>query len=148
MLQAFAYWADFCAHIDRPELVEDPRFGSHEDLAANAGDARAIIQEAISGQPLEYWREKLATLAGQWAICQDTLEVAADPQVRANGYMVETQTADGTPFELVAAPVQFDGEPPTTNRSPEFNEHGDEILQELGLDTEAILELKAAGAVA
>ena len=32
--------------------------------------------------------------------------------------------------------------------TPEFNEHGDEILRELGFEMDRILELKAAGAVA
>ena len=79
---------------------------------------------------------------------QNTLEVAADPQARANGYMQGTETADGTPFELVASPVQYDGEPTGTARAPEFNEHCEEILGELGLDMDRILALKAAGAVA
>jgi crotonobetainyl-CoA:carnitine CoA-transferase CaiB-like acyl-CoA transferase len=43
--------------------------------------------------------------------------------------------------------VQFDEEPTPTRRSPDFNEHGDEILQELGLDMEQIIELRVAGAV-
>ena len=43
--------------------------------------------------------------------------------------------------------MQFDGEPAPTHRAPEFNEHGDEILLELGFHMDRILELKAAGAV-
>ena len=79
---------------------------------------------------------------------QNTLEVAADPQVRANGYMQGAETRDGTPFELVASPVQFDAQPTGTARAPEFNEHCDEILGELGIDMDRILALKVAGAVA
>ena len=37
--------------------------------------------------------------------------------------------------------------PTATKRAPEFNEQGDEILQELGYDWDRIVELKAAGAV-
>jgi len=58
------------------------------------------------------------------------------------------RTREGTAFELVASPVQFDERPTPTSRAPEFNEHGDEIPRELGLDPERILELKASGAVA
>ena len=68
--------------------------------------------------------------------------------MRANGYLVGAQTRDGTPFELVASPVQFDGEPGKTRRAPEFNEHGDEILAELGFDQNRVLELKISGALA
>ena len=79
---------------------------------------------------------------------QDTLEAAADPQTVANGYIQDCETAAGTPFQLVAAPVQFDEEPPGPQRAPEFNEHGDEILAELGLDWDTIVDLKVRGVVA
>jgi crotonobetainyl-CoA:carnitine CoA-transferase CaiB-like acyl-CoA transferase len=48
----------------------------------------------------------------------------------------------------VTTPVQFDEQPAATHRAPEFNEHGDEILQELGMDMERIIALRVAGAVA
>ena len=148
MLQGFAYWPDFCEHIGRPDLVSDPRFESHERLSANAADAKQIIQHEIGSRPLKYWVEKFQTLKGQWTVVQDTLEVAADPQMRANGYLLSAETRDGTPFELVASPVQFDGEGGQTRRAPEFNEHAEEILAELGFDQERVLELKISGALA
>ena len=148
MLQAAQYWADFCQHLGRPELASDPRFAGAEKLAANGGEAVRILRETFATRTLAEWSARFQTLKGQWAPVQNTLEVAADPQVRANGYMAPVQTRQGTPFELVASPVQFDERPTPTHRAPEFNEHGDEILQELGLDMERILELKAAGTVA
>lgn len=148
MLQAFHYWPDFCAHIGRADLASDPRFDSAERLAKNAGEAVAIVREQIAAKTLAEWTQRFQTLRGQWAPVQNTLEVAADPQVRAMGYIAATQTADGTPFELGASPVQFDEQPTPTARSPLFNEHCDAILQQLGLDVDEILELKAAGAVA
>jgi crotonobetainyl-CoA:carnitine CoA-transferase CaiB-like acyl-CoA transferase len=147
MLQAFEYWPDFCAHIDREDLVGDPRFDSHEHLAANGAAAREIIGEEIGTQTLEEWCQRLVTLKGQWTPVQNTLEVAADLQARANGYMQTATTSEGTDFELVASPVQFDEEPTATRRSPEFNEHGDEILKEIDFDMDRILELKACGAI-
>ena len=79
---------------------------------------------------------------------QDTLQIADDPQVRANGYLVEAETAGGTRFELVATPVQFDRVPAPTNRAPEFNEHGDAILTDLlGYDWDTVIDLKLKGAI-
>jgi crotonobetainyl-CoA:carnitine CoA-transferase CaiB-like acyl-CoA transferase len=147
MLQAAPYWADFCEHIDRPDLIEDPRFDSPEKLAANASEASEIIAEVIGKRPLAYWSEKLHTLKGQWAPVQNSLEFARDPQVAANGYMVRTATREGVEFDLVSTPVQFDEDPGATRRAPEFNEHGDEILGEVGYDAEGILELRIQGAV-
>lgn len=147
MLQASRYWPDFCRHIDRPELAEDPRFGSMEKLMENCGEAVRIIAEVLATRTLADWSERFRTLEGQWAPVQDTLDIPHDPQVRANGYMQRTATRDGTEFDLVTTPVQFDEAPAATRRAPEFNEHGDEILGELGLSVDQILELRMAGAV-
>jgi crotonobetainyl-CoA:carnitine CoA-transferase CaiB-like acyl-CoA transferase len=148
MLQGFHYWPDFCRHIDRPDLIDDPRFDSVEHLSANAGQAGDIIRSEIARHTLAQLTAKFQTLKGQWAPVQNTLEVAADPQVRANGYITGATTKEGTAFELVSTPVQFDEQPATTARAPEFNEHCEEILLEAGIDMERMIELKLAGVIA
>ena len=110
--------------------------------------ATAILEETFASATLEEWCQRLASFSGQWCVVQDTLEAALDPQTIANGYLQDCQTADGTEFQLVSVPVQYDGEPPVPTRAPEFNEHGDEILGQLGLDADAIIELKVRGVVA
>jgi crotonobetainyl-CoA:carnitine CoA-transferase CaiB-like acyl-CoA transferase len=147
-LQPSQYWAPLCETVGRPELATDPRFIDHPSLMANSADAIAILAEVFSSATLEAWRGRLADFSGQWAVVQDTLEAVADPQTVANGYIQACETAAGTPFRLVAAPVQFDEEPAVPSRAPEFNEHGDSILADIGLDPEAIIDLKIRGVVA
>jgi len=62
--------------------------------------------------------------------------------------VVACETSDGTPFQLAAAPVQFGEEAAQPRRAPEFNEHGDAILESIGLDMDAIIDLKVRGVVA
>jgi crotonobetainyl-CoA:carnitine CoA-transferase CaiB-like acyl-CoA transferase len=147
-LQAAKYWPLLCDVIERPELKGDPRFADQASLTANTRQAIQILDDVFASATLEEWRERLEPFEGQWCVVQDTLEAAKDPQTIANGYVQECRTADGTPFQLVAAPVQYDGEPARPARAPEFNEHGDQILGELGLDWDAIVGLKARGIVA
>jgi crotonobetainyl-CoA:carnitine CoA-transferase CaiB-like acyl-CoA transferase len=148
MLQGFHYWPDFCRHIDRADLIDDARFNSVENLAANSGQAADILRAEFAKFTLAEWTQKFHTLKGQWAPVQNSLEVLQDAQVRANGYITGSVTGDGTAFELVATPVQFDEVPAATARAPEFNEHCEEILLAAGMDMERILELKVAGVVA
>jgi crotonobetainyl-CoA:carnitine CoA-transferase CaiB-like acyl-CoA transferase len=147
-LQAGKYWPLLCQAVGRPELATDPRFADFESLTANTATAVAILTEVFASAPLDEWRERLATFTGQWAVVQDTLEAASDPQALANGYVQECHTATGTPFRLVAAPVQFDEEPAVPTRAPEFNEHGDVILAGIGLGQDEIVDLKIRGIVA
>jgi len=149
VLQAGRYWADFCTHVGRPDMITDERFATVEALMTpeNTAVAGDILTEVFAEHPFSYWVEQLATMEGQWAPVQNALEVGNDAQLRANGYIRPVVDAEGNERELVANPVQFDNRPPDIRRAPQFAEHTDEILGELGLDMDRILELKLAGAV-
>jgi crotonobetainyl-CoA:carnitine CoA-transferase CaiB-like acyl-CoA transferase len=147
-LQAGKYWPPLCEVIGRPELITDARFATHAALLENSPAAVEILTEVFRAAPLTEWRSRLDPFVGQWAVVQDSIEAADDPQAVANGYMQDCETATGTPFRLVAAPVQFNEEPAVPRRAPEFNEHGDSILAGLGLDEDAIIDLKIRGVVA
>jgi crotonobetainyl-CoA:carnitine CoA-transferase CaiB-like acyl-CoA transferase len=147
-LQAGYYWPPFCEAVGRPEMAVDPRFADHDSLMANSGAATELLRALFAERTVDEWREALEDFVGQWTVVQDTLEAARDPQTIANGYMQPCETAAGVPFELVAVPMQFDEEPAVPGRAPEFNEHGDEILQDLGLDWDEIVDLKVRGIIA
>jgi crotonobetainyl-CoA:carnitine CoA-transferase CaiB-like acyl-CoA transferase len=147
-LQAGKYWVATCEAIDRPDLATDPRFADHEALLAHSADAIAILEATFAERPLAEWRKRLENFVGQWTVVQNTLELPDDPQVVANGYIQPCRTASGTAFRMAGAPVQFNEEPPAAHRAPDFNEHGDAILAELGLDWDTIVDLKVRGVVA
>ncbi|MDT3443298.1 MULTISPECIES: CaiB/BaiF CoA-transferase family protein [unclassified Pseudofrankia] len=147
-LQAGHYWPAACAAVGRPELATDPRFADHASLMANKAEASDLLAAEFASRPLAEWRERLADFPGQWTVVQHTLEAAADPQSVANGYVQDLENAAGTPFHLSAVPVQFGDEPAPAHRAPDFNEHADEVLAELGLDFDAVLDLKLRGIVA
>jgi crotonobetainyl-CoA:carnitine CoA-transferase CaiB-like acyl-CoA transferase len=147
-LQPGKYWPEMCRVIERPELATDERFVDAAAITQNAAAATALLRDVFAERTVEEWREQLADFTGQWTVVQDTLEASVDPQTVANGYVVDCATAEGTPFKLIAAPVQFDEEPAAAKRAPEFNEHGDEILGALGLDWDKIVDLKVRGVVA
>jgi crotonobetainyl-CoA:carnitine CoA-transferase CaiB-like acyl-CoA transferase len=148
MLQGFHYWPEVCERLGRTELVTDPRFDTHERLMENAAVGAEIVRAEIAKYTLDEIKGLLTGMRGQWAIVQDSLEIADDPQVVANGYLQELEW-DGYKYKLVATPVQFGEEPSKPGKSPEFNEHGEQILTEqLGLDWDTVIDLKVKGVVA
>lgn len=146
MVQPGRYFVDLCAHLGLERLVEDERFQTAEGLMANAEEVGRHIAEAMAAKPYAYWREHLQTLEGPWAPAQDPVEVAADPQLVANGVLLPVVDAEGNDRTLVANPVQFDETPPELRRGPTFAEHTDEILRELGRTEDEIIQLKLDGA--
>lgn len=147
MLQPGRYWADLCRHIDREDLITDGRFDTVEKLMTNAAEASQILTEVLASRPFAEWVERFRSLEGQWAPVQNSLEVGNDPQLRANGYVAPVTDAEGNPRELIANPVQFDETPAVLTRAPQFAEHTDEILRELGRSEDDIIQLKIDGAV-
>jgi crotonobetainyl-CoA:carnitine CoA-transferase CaiB-like acyl-CoA transferase len=146
MLQPTKYWPEFCDRMGRSELINDPRFAG-EAIMANALEAGAIVAEIIGGLTYDEWVKRMDGAQGQWALVQNTYEVGMDPALRDNGYITKLIDYDGAERELVANPVQFDETPVDGRRAPQFAEHTDDILRELGKSEDQIIELKIAGAV-
>lgn len=146
-LQAGYYWPIFTRLIGREDLAADPRYQDHASLLANNGTAIAALRVEFARHSLSEWCEKLLDFSGQWTVARNAREIAADPQVEPNGYLQTCHTHSGIPFQLVTAPLQYDGEPAPTSRAPLFNEHGDAILGELGMDWEAVAGLKLRGVI-
>jgi crotonobetainyl-CoA:carnitine CoA-transferase CaiB-like acyl-CoA transferase len=84
---------------------------------------------------------------GQWAPVQDAWEIAHDEALTANGRIANIVDAEGNSQQLVASPVKFDDDPSALERAPQFAEHTDEVLRELGVDDDRLIELKIAGAI-
>jgi len=145
MLQPTKYWPEFCERMGRPELVHDPRFAG-EAILSNGLVGGEIVAEIIGGLTLAEWRERMDGAEGQWALVQNTYEVGMDPALRANGFIAKVVDTDGVERELVANPVQFDESPVQSRRAPQFAEHTDEVLRELGKSEDEIINLKIVGA--
>lgn len=137
-------------HLGVPEAADDPRFADARSLFENAGAASDILVKAFAAKPFEYWRQHLKTFTGQWAPIQSFADLLSDEQALANDMIVEVDVVDGTdkPLKLVRGPVQFDGKPVETTRSPHASEHTELVLMELGMEWDRIEQLKAAGAIA
>jgi len=147
MLQGFTYWEDLCRHLGHDEWIGDPRFADADSWRENAEAVREELAAVFATASVEEWRERLATLEGQWAPHQNLLMLQSDPQVLANGFLREVDAGDGSQFKLVSNPVQFDETPPELARGPETGQHTEEILLERGIEWERIAEMKKSGAI-
>ncbi|TVT26035.1 CoA transferase [Amycolatopsis acidiphila] len=147
MLQTDRFWPELVTALGRPELAGDPRFADHAARMKHNEEATAALAELFGERTFEEVSAILAAGRGPWAPVQRPIDVLSDPQVVANGYLQDVKDSKGNPFQLVPAPLQFDGESGDTRRAPEHGEHTDEVLGELGLDMDRILELKISGSV-
>jgi crotonobetainyl-CoA:carnitine CoA-transferase CaiB-like acyl-CoA transferase len=147
MLQPTRYWPEFCRLMRLHDLAEDPRFTSLEAMAEHSETAQQIVGDAIGNLTFAECQAQLRKGRGQWAPVQDAWEIANDEALAANGRIAEIVDAEGHPQKLVANPVTFDDDAASLTRAPQFAEHTDGVLRELGIDDDRLIELKIAGAI-
>ena len=108
-----------------------------------------ILEEVFSSKTLDEWRPRLNAAGFPWSPVQNFPEVINDPQARANDFFVSYEHPAHGPMEGVANPVKLSKSPEMVRMSaPEFGQHTEEVLLELGYSWEDIIQLKEQGAIA
>jgi crotonobetainyl-CoA:carnitine CoA-transferase CaiB-like acyl-CoA transferase len=147
MLDVERHWAPACRALGLDELLERDDLATPAQRAEHNAELFPIFTEAIGSKRLAELKERLSSHDTIWSTMASPLEVLADPQVEANGYMPRHPDHDRA--RLTSSPMQFDGHGLEVRRgAPAIGEHTDEVLHAAGYDDDAIGELRAAGAVA
>ena len=109
MLESDRYWADFCRHIERPELIDDPRFADAAARYQNRRECVGVLDEVFASRPFAEWcdeavdaRRACGRRCRRRARCTTTRRRSPTATCRP------CASAEGTEFALVANPVQFD----------------------------------------
>jgi formyl-CoA transferase len=142
------WWPDFVRHLERPDLLSDPRF---IDAAARYANRRALIEvlnEIFATRDYADWCQRLAALEGVWSPVQSPAEVLRDEQALVNGFVSPVDVENGDPYLAGVSPAQFDEQTIGTLRAgPAFAQHTDEVLRESGLGDGQLAALREAGAI-
>jgi crotonobetainyl-CoA:carnitine CoA-transferase CaiB-like acyl-CoA transferase len=145
MLQAERFWPLFAETIGRKDLLE--RYPTPEARQAARAEIAEEIARHLKTKPRAEWAAILRASECIWAPLQSPLDLPDDPQVQANGYLMESPSPEGT-VRVCANPVQFGGEPPAVKRSAQdAGAQTEEVLLELGCTWEEIGTWKEAGIV-
>jgi formyl-CoA transferase len=141
-------WRRFCAAMGRADLIDHPDYAT----AALRRKNRAALNELVQALTVEEDSAALIARLNQAGIpCGPIYSIDqtfADPQVRHLGIAQTVASAALGPITLLGQPVTLSRTPSRlATAAPEYGEHCDAILAELGYDAAEIAEFRRTGAV-
>jgi crotonobetainyl-CoA:carnitine CoA-transferase CaiB-like acyl-CoA transferase len=143
MMQTDRFWPGVCKAIEREGLISDPKFDSHEKRCKNSVEAIALLDSVFITRNRDYWAPRFDENNLIWAPAHSPTEVIRDPCVLENDYIVEYEHHARGKIKGIRCPIQMSETPSKTPRSaPEYSQHTEEVLLELGYKWEDISKLK------
>ncbi|WP_216892806.1 CaiB/BaiF CoA transferase family protein [Nocardia alni] len=126
-------WEALCRIMERPELIEDPRF---RDEGAR-GRHRPEIRRLLDDWSREFTRSELGEKLGgkvPFGPVNDIRDIFDDPHAWAREMLVEIESPGSARKAIVAGqPIKFSRTPSKVGaRAPLLNEHAEEIRAEAG----------------
>ena len=143
--QSDRFWQEFCQTLGIEEMEHDPRFADFQKRAENREATVRALDDVFATRTREKWLKLFEEREVRFAYTplHKHLDVANDPQVIANDYLIGYEHPVLGKVKLVNFPVQFSKTPAQVrSAAPEFGQHTEEILLEFGHSWEEITELK------
>jgi len=140
-------WVRTAQAIGKPEWAEDPAYATPEARQPHIFDIFAEIEKWLADKT-KY--EAVSILRKFEIPCAPVLnmkEIENDPDLRANGTIVEVPHKVRGSYLTIGSVMKFSDFTPEITGSPLLGEHTDEVLASLGYGPEQIAKLHAAKAV-
>lgn len=142
-LQPDRYWPNLCQALGIEELQDDPKFNNLKARSQNAEEMVRIIDEKIATRTMAEW---IAIFKKEGVIhtpVQTATEVTEDPQALANNYFVWYDHPVFGRTKVTGWAWDFSETPCSIRReAPEFGQHTEEVLLEMGYTWDDIGRLK------
>ena len=136
--------ARFFAAVSREDLLDDPRFATHEARVAHRGE----LNEVLAGEFGRFSRAEILALAREHRLTigpvLDMVDALADEHYRERETIVEME--DGVVLQN-AVPRLSSTPAVIRRRAPTLGEHNAEVYGELGIDADELARLVENGVV-
>jgi crotonobetainyl-CoA:carnitine CoA-transferase CaiB-like acyl-CoA transferase len=141
-------WGRFCGALGDPAMETEPRFGTNPARLENHAAFKARVEAVLGTASVTEWVARLEAAGIAAGPIYEFHEVFDDPQVRHLGLVAEVEQPGVGKVRMLTFPGRASGTPPRIDRpAPLLGQHTAEVLGELGLASEEIDRLAAAGVI-
>jgi crotonobetainyl-CoA:carnitine CoA-transferase CaiB-like acyl-CoA transferase len=146
-LQADRFWPQFCKVFGLEDLEKDPRFENQVVRGQNFDELKLRLEKIVKTKSRDEWVRLLDEAGIPVAPVYDYADIANDPQVIANGYIVEVNDPIHGKVKVPGIPVQLSKTPGKVERlAPELGQHTEEVLMKVcGYTWHELGKLREAG---
>ena len=143
MMQAERYWPTFCEATGLEELEKDPRFERLSSMVDHSSELVHILDTVFADRPRSEWMRIFAERDLPYAPLQKALDLINDPQAIANDYVADFDHPIHGREKVVGPPYKFSkSKIPSRRPCPEFGQHTEQVLLELGYAWNDIARLR------
>ena len=136
----------FCAAAGQPDWAVDARFTTNTLRVQHRSELIPMMEAVTRTRSTAAWIALLEDKAVPCGPINTIAQAFDDAQVKARGLRVELPRSAGDDIRTiagVASPLRLSANPPVLrNAPPALGQHTDEVLAELGLNTQAIAALR------
>lgn len=142
-------WRKFCEHVNRPDLVNDERFGTNASRTTNHNQLYPILTEIMRERTTDQWIEGLDALGVPCGPINTIDKVVSHPQVLAREMIAKVSHDITGSVEVPGVPIKLSETPgQVTDPAPTLGEHTTKILTGLlGMSPETVDRLEREGVV-
>ncbi len=139
-------WPRFAHAVGRLDLTKDARFADAGARRAHAQELIAILDAIFATEDAAHWKARLEAHDIPFAVLPTYDEVARDPQMRANGMLVDFDHPRFGRLVTVDSPISVTGVPKAPPRAaPDLGQHTREVLTGLGYTDPQIRDFLGRG---
>ena len=122
-------WRVFCAGIERPEWIEDPRFENFAARARHRDVLTGLIDERLAAWGAAFWIERLTAAGVPCAPINDVAAALADPQATARDAVGDLAHPRLGRVRQVRTPFRMDGVDMNVRPAPGLGADTHEVLR-------------------
>ena len=142
------HWRRFLTFVDRPELIEDPRFRSMSARTTNIDAVLAVLRETLLQRTTAEWLDIFDRLDVPRARLATLDSLLDDEHLKAVGFFRTIEHPSEGTIRVTTSPEKWSGTPSGHERECALlGQHTIEVLEELGYDRNRVAGLLDTGVV-
>lgn len=148
-VQSDREWQALTRGLSQPGWLQDARFRTPELRQQHINERLALTQDVLRTRPAAEWLDVLTDAGVPCAPVLTRAETLSDPQIQANGIVVEVDHPTAGRIRQARPAARFSATPQAIRTAaPAYGEHTENALLAVGLSQAEIAELRGQGAFA